>query len=158
MPAICSSSEPYGWCSSTGGRSLKNFGDNGDARILRHLKEKDDRLLSLTLPQWGFIPTLARILRLRHRTNKMTTIIKATAPPAAMPTRAAVLRVAAFFEFFSVSGSTTEMSHSENTESLMPKSSVVLGLCLQPASRATSARTSQHKACGQSGLGTYNLR
>lgn len=69
---------------------MKNFGDNGDARILRHLKENDD--LRLSFPHRGFIPSLALFLRLRHRTKMMAAIKRRTAaPPAAIPAIAAVL-------------------------------------------------------------------
>lgn len=73
---------------------MKNFGDSGDARILRHLKEKDD--LRLSFPHRGFIPILALFLRFRHRTKMIAAIIiKTAAPPAAMPAIAAVLRMGA---------------------------------------------------------------
>lgn len=117
---------------------MKNFGDSGDARMLRHLNEKDDRRLSL--PQRGFMPILALFLRFRHR-KKMIAASKSrmAAPPAAMPAIAAVLMAGALLALLTVEGSTIWMRLVEKTESLKPNRSVVFGLCRQPASRATSA-------------------
>lgn len=70
---------------------MKNFGESGDARMLRHLKEKDD--LRLSFPQRGFIPILALLLRFRILMKMIAAIkIRTAAPPAAMPAIAAVLR------------------------------------------------------------------
>lgn len=84
---------------------MKNLGDSGDARMLRHLKEKEDRRLSL--PQRGLIPTLFLFWRFRYRT-KMTAATRSrmAAPPTAMPAIAAVLRVGALLDLFKVAGST----------------------------------------------------
>lgn len=70
---------------------MKNFGESGDAKILRHLKEKDD--LRLSFPHRGFIPRLALLLRFRILMKMIAAIkIRTAAPPAAMPAIVAVLR------------------------------------------------------------------
>lgn len=76
---------------------MKNFGESGDARILRHLKEKDD--LRLSFPHRGFIPILALLLRFRILMKMIAAIkIKIAAPPAAMPAMAAVPRAGPLFD------------------------------------------------------------
>lgn len=139
MSDTCAFREPYCCCcSSTGGKSEKNFGDSGEAIMLRHLKEKDDRLLSRA--QRGFRIFTERFRRFRHRKKTITaTRIKMAPPPAAIPAMAAVLSAGVVFALFSVDGSTTEMRVLEKTEPLRPSRSVAFGFWRQPASRATRA-------------------
>lgn len=144
MVATCSSSEPYGCCSSTGDKSRKNLGEMGDARMLRQRNEKDDcRLcLLLVLPQRGSMPRFARFLRRRqHTTVTAATRTTRAADPAAIPAIAAVLSCTAELcaGLFTVDGSTIAMTLLEKTEPLRPRRAVVFGRCSQPASKATKA-------------------
>lgn len=143
--------EPYGWFSSTGVRSsLKNFGDMGDARILRQWKENDEFRLwdLLDLPQRGSMPRFVRFLRLRTRIKMMAaTTRRKTAAPIAMPAMAAVLSCTESSVSSCVDGSTILTIVRENTESLRPSLLVVFGLCRQPACKATRAMADEHSRC-----------
>lgn len=111
--------------------------------MLRQRNEKEDARLCflLVLPQRGSIPRFTLFFRRRQHTKVIAAIRMTRAPaPAAMPAIVAVLsRTESCDGLFTVAGSTISITLLEKTEPLRPRRYVVLGLCSQPASKATKA-------------------